>query len=80
MGNLRDLKEGEQFKEPIEVLSVDQLQQRVNLAHYYMRKAGMSVKKPILEKKEGFFERLRWFITGILLATLYLLATNTFGR
>ena len=78
---VRDLEEGEVWKEKPEFITLEEHNQRVRLAHWYMRKAGMETNKPVIEKEDmTFFDRLRWLFFGVMIASIYLIATNTFGR
>lgn len=42
---LRDLTTYDEFPEPIEFLTLDQWEQKIQLAEWYMRRAGMEPKR-----------------------------------
>lgn len=78
---VRDLEEGEVWKEKPEFLTLEEHNQRVRLAHWYMRKAGMETNVPVIEKENRtWITRIRWLFFGLMIATFYMMASNTFGR
>lgn len=81
LDRVRDLEEGEVWKEKPEFLTLEEHNQRVRLAHWYMRKAGMEPTKPVIEKENTtWITRIRWLFFGVMVATLYIMATNVFGK
>lgn len=78
---IRDLKKDETWDEQPSFLTIEEHNQRVRLAHWYMRKAGIDPNKPVIEKENTtWITRIRWLFFGLAVATVYIMAANVFGK